>query len=181
MKSLTRLATQILIISLSFASSRAFTTEATLTPCSTGAQKIVESIELTSKHAKKVVVESKNVLTIGDNLYLKLANLWNTPDIQAIFTQEKKEFAENIIREQANEVHGQIKFLLDEGIKPEIQLMSQRIEDLLREDKEKIQEVSQKIETTIKETLQKEEVQDSIKKIKEEGKKLGKHFKKLFK
>lgn len=150
-------------------------------PCSTYTQKTLESLEYTTKHAKRIVHENQSLISMSDQVCEKLTTLGQSPEVQNLLTPEKTTLIKQIVDNHVRNVNDQINILFKEGIEPELQLMEQRIDDLLKDDAEKIKDLSQRVETTIKEFLKDEKVQDSLKTIKAEGKKLEKHFKKIFK
>jgi len=151
------------------------------TLCSEYVQKTIDSLKYVTKQSKTIAHENKPLINMGDQVCDRLVSLGKSEEVKNILTAEKTNQIKQIVNDHVHNIKTQIDVFLQEEIDPEIQLMQQRIDDLFKENKGKIKEFSHQAETTIDEFLKNPTVQDSLKKIKDEGKKLETHFKKLFK
>ncbi len=150
-------------------------------PCAIYSEKTIDSLEYTTKQAKNIVQSNHIFIAKGDQLCQKLTTLGQSEEVKNLIPKEKQNEIKQIVEDHAQTVKKQIDVLLNEGIKPELQIMAQRIGDLLKEDKEKFKDLSQRAESTVKEFLKDPEVKSAIKSIEVEGKKLEKHLKNIFK
>lgn len=149
--------------------------------CSQYTSKTVNLLEYTTNQAKHVVHDNKSLIKKGDQLGNKITTMVNSEEAKKIFTKEKLATVKQIANDHYVTIKAQVDTLLRDGIDPELRLMQARIEDLFKEDQEKIKDLTNRVKTTINDLGKDEKVKASLKSIKAEGKKLEAHFKKLFK
>ncbi len=150
-------------------------------PCSTYAKKTIESLKITTKHTQTILKENKDLLAKSDQVYEKLQTIGNSDEVKNILTKEQQTHIKNIVDDHATTIKNQVNIFIKDGIKPEIKIMEQRIKSVVQNEQEKLKNLETRIKATTNEFFDDPKVQDSVKNIEAEGKKLEKKLKDLFK